>query len=88
MKNNRFPTMLVCCWLAVLTSGCTPPSPQTPSAPIVPDAIQVSATEVLSLTANAKGVQVYECRPRKDDATKYEWVHKAPEADLFDQRGY
>ena len=79
--------MLACCWLAVLTSGCTPPSPQQPSAPVVPDAIKVSATEVLSLTANAKGVQIYECRPMKDDATRYEWAIKAPEADLFDQQG-
>ena len=35
----------------------------------------------------AKGVQIYECRARKDQAGGYEWAFVAPEADLFDPRG-
>jgi hypothetical protein len=33
----------------------------------------------------AKGVQIYECRARKEGG--YEWAFVAPEAELFDTRG-
>jgi hypothetical protein len=39
------------------------------------------------LAATAKGVQIYECRANTDNADQYEWILKAPEADLFDARG-
>jgi len=35
----------------------------------------------------AKGVQIYECRAKKDQVGEYEWAFVAPEADLFDARG-
>ncbi|TMH88343.1 MAG: DUF3455 domain-containing protein, partial [Betaproteobacteria bacterium] len=35
----------------------------------------------------AKGVQIYECRARKDQVGGYEWAFVAPEADLFDAGG-
>jgi hypothetical protein len=35
----------------------------------------------------AEGVQIYECRAKKDDPTAYEWVLKGPRADLFDAAG-
>ncbi len=54
---------------------------------MVPDAVKVSPHEVLLLTAKARGVQIYVCRASKEDPTKYEWVLKAPEADLFDAQG-
>lgn len=74
-------------WLAIFMAGCATDSPKQVSLPSVPDSLKVPQTEMLSFTANAKGVQIYECRARKDDATQYEWVLKAPEADLFDARG-
>lgn len=55
--------------------------------PAVPDALKVPAEEDLVFFANAKGVQIYECQPKKDDPAQYEWVFKAPEADLFDMQG-
>ncbi|MDB6015805.1 MAG: hypothetical protein JWR19_294 [Pedosphaera sp.] len=66
-------------------TGCATDSRQRLSVPVVPDAIKVSDTPAFA--AYAKGVQIYECRARKNDATQYEWVLKAPEADLFDRRG-
>src|SRR5206468_420762 len=45
------------------------------------------ATEVLSLETEATGVQIYECNAGKDVPTRFEWVFKAPEADLFDRAG-
>ena len=86
MKDN-LPTVIICGWLAVFVTGCGPDSSPRLSVPVVPDTLKVSPTDTLSFAANAKGVQIYECRAKKDDATQYEWVLKAPEADLFDGRG-
>ncbi len=55
--------------------------------PEVPEALRVPATQVLSLEIKAAGVQIYECEARKDDPTRFEWVFKAPEAELFDSAG-
>ena len=85
MKDN-LPAVIVCGWLAVLMTGCSPDSSPRLSVPVVPDTLKVSPTDTLSFAFNAKGVQIYECRAKKDDATQYEWVLKAPEADLFDGR--
>ena len=43
--------------------------------------------EVLSLETAATGVQIYECNASKDEPTRFEWIFKAPEADLFDMAG-
>ena len=55
--------------------------------PEVPAALKAPATQVLSLETQAAGVQIYECKASKDDATQFEWVFKAPEAELFDSAG-
>jgi len=87
LKNNNVPAVIVFGWLAVFMTGCATDSSRRFSDPVVPDTLKVSQTEVRSFAASAKGVQIYECRAKKDDATQYEWVFKAPEADLFDARG-
>jgi hypothetical protein len=53
----------------------------------VPDNLKTSITEVISLKAQGKGVQIYECKADTNDSTRFEWVFKAPEADLFDDTG-
>jgi len=53
----------------------------------VPDKLKPAADESLVRVVPAKGVQVYECRARRDQAGEYEWAFVAPEADLFDARG-
>lgn len=55
--------------------------------PEVPEALKVPATQVLSLETQAVGVQIYECKASKDEPTRFEWVFKAPEAELFDNAG-
>ena len=55
--------------------------------PQVPEALKVPATQVLSLETQAAGVQIYECKATKDDPMRFEWVFKAPEAELFDSGG-
>jgi hypothetical protein len=72
--------------LVVLAAACA--SPKAP-APVVqvPDKLRPGANETLALIVPARGVQIYECRPRKDQAGEYEWAFVAPEADLFDAKG-
>ena len=71
--------------LALLAAGCA--GPQAPmSAVKVPDQLKPGANESLAMIVPAKGVQIYECRARKDQAGEYEWAFVAPEADLFDAR--
>jgi hypothetical protein len=53
----------------------------------VPDRLEPGGNETLAMIVPAKGVQIYECRVRKDQVGEYEWVFVAPEADLFDARG-
>jgi hypothetical protein len=51
---------------------------------MIPENLKVPATQTLSLETHAIGVQIYDCKPSKDDPTRMEWVFRAPEADLFD----
>jgi hypothetical protein len=87
MKNYNHAAAIVCGWLTVFMTGCATKSSTRVSTPVVPDSIKVSQADALSFAANATGVQIYQCRAKKDDAAQYEWVFKAPEADLFDGRG-
>ena len=62
-------------------------APSTSAAPTVPSSLGVPAAQTLSLEARAVGVQIYDCKPSKDDPARFEWVFRAPEADLFDAAG-
>ena len=86
MKNN-FPALILSGLLALSMASCDRTATEKISVPVVPDSIKVSPTEVLSFAANGKGVQIYECRVKKDATAQYEWVFRAPEADLFDELG-
>ena len=57
------------------------------STVVVPDSLKPTANEQLAIIVPARGVQIYECRARKDAAAGNEWIFVAPEADLFDARG-
>lgn len=57
------------------------------AAPTVPDALRPAANESLTGTLHARGVQIYECRAKKDDPQAFEWAFVAPEADLFEANG-
>jgi len=69
--------------LLSLVAGCA----SSPTAIDVPAKLQPGASESLALIVPAKGVQIYECRAKKDQAGQYEWAFVAPEAELFDARG-
>jgi uncharacterized protein DUF3455 len=72
--------------LVVLVASCARPQPPT-SMVGVPDKLKPGTNESLAMIVPAKGVQIYECRAKKDRVGEYEWAFMAPEADLFDARG-
>ena len=59
----------------------------SPSVVDVPDTLKPAANESLLMVIAAKGVQIYECRAKKDASVGFEWAFVAPEAELFDARG-
>ncbi len=72
--------------LSLVVATCASAQPPT-SVVSVPEKLKPGANESLAMIVPAKGVQIYECRARKDPAGGYEWAFVAPEADLFDSRG-
>ena len=81
-KNSKVTVFL----LMFLVAACASLQPPMPMAK-VPDELKPGANESLAMIVAAKGVQIYECRARKDQVGGYEWAFVAPEADLFDARG-
>ena len=63
-------------------AACAAPHPLAS----VPDNLKPGNDESLALIVPAKGVQIYECRAKKDQSG-YEWAFVAPEADLYDTHG-
>ncbi len=53
----------------------------------VPHKLQPGVSESMAIVVPAKGVQIYECRAKKDQQGVYEWAFVGPEAELFDLRG-
>lgn len=74
-------------WFALVLGAAGLAGAQDLAPSSIPDAIKAPATDKLAMTVTARGVQIYECRPTKEDAAKFEWVFKSPEAELFDAGG-
>ena len=85
--KSPFLQLIISSWLAIFLAGCKPDSSAKLSAPLVSETLKVPPTDTLAFAAKGKGVQIYECRVNKDNADQYEWVLKAPDADLFDAHG-
>ncbi len=85
MNTPRAFSLLLCCLFA-----CTTPTRAAdPSVdlPPIPAGLAVPANQERALVLTAKGVQIYECHALAGEPGKFEWVFKAPEADLFDASG-
>jgi Protein of unknown function (DUF3455) len=54
------------------------------SAQDIPQQLRPPANELLLIQVHAKGDQVYIC---KGDAAQFSWTLKAPDAQLFDEKG-
>src|ERR1700752_4536764 len=72
--------------LMFLVAACASQLPP-PSMVQVPAQLKPGANESVAMIVPAKGVQIYECRAKKDQVGEYEWAFVAPEADLSDARG-
>lgn len=83
--KRRYVTTIAQVSLVALLACCATANAGTVSG--VPETLKVPATQVLSLETQGAGVQIYECKAGKDDPAKFEWVFKAPEAELFDSTG-
>ena len=53
----------------------------------IPAILAPPARSVLLFELGARGVQIYACEAKPDDATAFVWTFKAPEAELFNERG-
>ena len=75
---------LVAASLLLALAGCA-----RTSLPVaqVPENLKPATDETLVAAVAAHGVQIYECRARKDQAQAMEWAFVAPEAELLDSRG-
>ena len=71
--------------LPALVAACAS-SPATTSV-AVPETLRPAAGEAPVAVLAAKGVQIYECRAKKDQPAAVEWAFVAPEAELFDRQG-
>lgn len=72
---------------AALLAACATPAQPPASDDDIPAALRPGGGERLQAVLLAKGVQVYECRIKKDQPGAAEWVFVAPEAELFDAAG-
>lgn len=76
--------------IAVLSACSTAPVKHTaaPVGPVtqvvsVPANLKAPAGEVLAFQMAATGVQIYECQGNKSGPKKFEWVFRAPLAELY-----
>ena len=77
---------LIMSFLSLIVAACA--SQQKPASTVnIPANLQPRMNESLAMIVPAKGVQIYECRAKKDQPGSYEWAFVAPEADLFDASG-
>jgi hypothetical protein len=57
------------------------------SAGDIPPILAQPSSAVLLFELGARGVQIYACEAKPDDATTFVWTFKAPEAELVNGRG-
>src|SRR2546423_9239249 len=86
MKIQNYVILVSAC-SALLLCGCATDPARTEALSDTPEILRPSKGETLAFTLKARGVQIYECQARKNDAAQFEWTFKAPEADLFDRAG-
>jgi hypothetical protein len=71
--------------IAFMLAACASTPAQRPSA--VQEELRVPDGQRLLLRAAARGAQIYTCKAKAADPAAFEWVLKAPDAELFDQSG-
>lgn len=68
--------------IALLLTACASLAPSTD----IPKALKVPNAKAIEIVG-ASGVQIYECRAKRDHTDQAEWSFVGPEAELFDSGG-
>lgn len=71
--------------LAAALVAAAPLKAETGAA--IPEKLRLPDGQKVSLEVRASGVQIYSCGASKADPARFEWIFKAPEADLLDGAG-
>jgi hypothetical protein len=71
----------------LLLAAASPGDEAAQKATAVAEKLAPPKGQAVLLKLKAAGVQIYECKPKPGQAGQFEWVLKAPEADLFDEEG-
>jgi Protein of unknown function (DUF3455) len=82
--NGPFVTAATMASLCAALAGCAASASKPDD---VPAPLGVPATQMLRQQLHASGAQIYVCQPLKNDAARFEWSFKQPEATLFNKRG-
>jgi hypothetical protein len=85
MTNVRYLSTVA--WMAVVAIACGCASGPAVTPPDVPQALSPPAAQTIFVEALASGVQIYECAPKVDAPSTFEWTFRAPEAALVDRAG-
>jgi hypothetical protein len=95
--SHTLPIWLLATGCAAQDSASAPPTAPAPApAPASQGSVAAGAssdfwnfqgTQPVVLKALAKGAQVYVCVAKEGAAGAYEWTLKAPDAELFDEKG-
>lgn len=73
--------------VGLLVAASSPGDEAAKKGTAVPDKLAPPKGQVVILKLKAAGVQIYECKAKPEQPGQFEWVLKAPEADLFDEAG-
>ena len=89
MRPNKLLLLAALAAIAVLAdlAGSATAQGTPASAENVPTSLAPPAGSVLLFELGARGVQIYACEAKPDDATAFVWTFKAPEDDLLNGRG-
>lgn len=69
----------------LMLAACASAPPRQTAA--VPENLRVPEGQPLLLRTVARGAQIYSCKAKAAEPAAFEWVLKAPDAELFDQSG-
>jgi hypothetical protein len=83
-SRMRSPSTALCTLLAL--SACVSAPKIAP--PELPATLSPPPGQEVFLEARGSGVQIYECAPKTDQPSVYEWTFRAPEAALVDPAGH
>ena len=80
MMNSRYLLAIAQSIVVAVSCGCA--SGPNIAPPEVPQALRPPAGQALFIETLASGVQIYECAPKTNQPTTFEWTFRAPEASL------